>query len=358
MLIIDRYLAREIVNPLFAVCAVLTVIFVSFSWARYLAKAVEGLIPMSTVLLIILLKAVIALEVLIPVALYFCVMLALGRLHSDSEMTALAASGMSPNRVVLNVSRIACVVAIGVALLSLFARPWAYDQIYWLKARAEALFNVSGLEPGRFYEKNDGELVIFVKEGADEKNRMGPIFVRSADGDTVRVISAQGAYVRENGEGSESNPVLVDGYEYRLSSDGKGDRLVRFHQLAIYPKEVSQEYQRKAASTAYLSGSDHPSDIAEFQWRLSTPISTILLGLLGIPLSRTAPRQGKYAKFLPAVVIYGVYYHLGALAKTWVEDGVVDPFPGIWWVPVILASLLVVFFVPPVRLWRWRLGDK
>ena len=39
--------------------------------------------------------------------------------------------------------------------------------------------------------------------------------------------------------------------------------------------------------------SDNPEDIAELQWRLSTPLSTLLLALLGVLLSRTTPRQGK-----------------------------------------------------------------
>ena len=88
-------------------------------------------------------------------------------------------------------------------------------------------------------------------------------------------------------------------------------------------------YKRKAALTTHLANSDSTEDIAEFQWRLSTTLSTVLLGLLGFPLSRAEARQGKYSKLLAAVFVYAVYYNLNVMAKTWVEQGVVGPFPGI-----------------------------
>jgi lipopolysaccharide export system permease protein len=86
-------------------------------------------------------------------------------------------------------------------------------------------------------------------------------------------------------------------------------------------------------------GSSRPGDVSELQWRLSTPVSTVLLSLLAIPLSRTAPRRGKYAKILVAVILYAVYYNLCLAAKTWVEHRVVPRVPGIWWVHALIAAI-------------------
>ena len=79
---------------------------------------------------------------------------------------------------------------------------------------------------------------------------------------------------------------------------------------------------------------------------LSTPLATILLALLGVPLSRSSPRRGKYARVTTAVVIFAVYYNLSALVKKWVERGVLDTMPGICWTQLLLAALLVIL------LWR------
>ena len=77
-------------------------------------------------------------------------------------------------------------------------------------------------------------------------------------------------------------------------------------------------------------------------------MSTILLALLGIPLSRTNPRRGKYAKLGTALVIFAVYYQLFVIAKTNVENGTVSPVIGIWWVPALLLALTLVLL--------WRTG--
>jgi lipopolysaccharide export system permease protein len=81
--------------------------------------------------------------------------------------------------------------------------------------------------------------------------------------------------------------------------------------------------------------------VAEWQGRLAAPLSSVLLALLGVPLSRTAPRQGKYARIVSGVVIYALYYNLSAMAKSWVETGVAPTVPGIWWVPGLLAGVVL-----------------
>jgi lipopolysaccharide export system permease protein len=46
------------------------------------------------------------------------------------------------------------------------------------------------------------------------------------------------------------------------------------------------------------------------------------------------------------VVIFAIYYNMTAVAKTWMEQGVVGSFPGIWWPHVLLTVLLVILLKP------------
>jgi len=113
------------------------------------------------------------------------------------------------------------------------------------------------------------------------------------------------------------------------------------------------KYRVKSVSTGSLARSDNSEEIAEFQWRLSTPLATVLLAMLGVPLSRSSPRRGKYAKVTTAVVIFAVYYNLSALTKKWVEKGVLDTLPGLWWIQLLLAGvLLVLLWQPPMVFFR------
>ena len=351
-LIIDRYLKREIAKPMVVVCTFLVTIFSIYSAARYLAKVVDGLLPGALVLPLVLLKATIALEVLLPIALHLSVVLGLGRLYSDSEMTALSACGVGPGRVLRNVFWLSLLIAMMVGTLSLVVRPWAYEQSYWLRARAAVEFDITKLEPGRFHEKQLGNRVIFVEKLNRKQNRVEGVFIQKEYGDIVQVIYAREAYHQVDETTGERILVCLDTHLYELSRNGNGDLIGQFGEVRIVMEEREIEpagYKRKAASTTHLARSDSTEDIAELQWRLSTALSTMLLGLLGFPLSRAEARQGKYSKLLVAVLVYAGYYTLNVMAKTWVEQGVVGALPGIWWVNALLATLVLALLWPTAR---------
>jgi lipopolysaccharide export system permease protein len=82
-----------------------------------------------------------------------------------------------------------------------------------------------------------------------------------------------------------------------------------------------------------------------------------MLALLGVPLSRSSPRLDKYTKVTTAVVFFAVYYNLSAVSKNWVEKGVLDSFPGIWWVQFLMAGLLLYFYWQPMMIF-FREGRK
>ena len=130
----------------------LIAIFASYSAAEYLADAVSGLFPPGAVLLMLVLRIAIALEVLLPTTLYLSVVIALGRMYRDSEMVALASCGVGITRILRSVLYLAMVVALLVAGLSIFARPWAYKKVYDLKTLAKEDFDISRMEAGNFYE--------------------------------------------------------------------------------------------------------------------------------------------------------------------------------------------------------------
>jgi len=132
-LILGRYIVREISVPLLAVGTVLITIFAGYSAVRFLNDAVNGLLTGKTVVLLIGLKALIALEVLLPVTLYLSVVLALGRLHADSEITGMEACGLGPWRIITPIFLLSLLLALVVTGLSLYARPWAYAKTYSLQ---------------------------------------------------------------------------------------------------------------------------------------------------------------------------------------------------------------------------------
>ena len=344
-MIINRYLIREIALPLVTVTAILMVIFMSFNAVRYTADAAAGLLPASTVIYLTLLRSLIAIEVLLPVALYLAVVLGMGRLYSDNEMVALQATGVSELRVVRSVLWLSLAVAIVVASLSLAVRPWAYQKSYLLKAQAEADFNLDKLEAGQFYSAEESGTVIFVEHINKRQKRLEQVYFFRTTDQKIDIINARQAWQLVTDPFAPLELQFRDGAQYQIDLTGTRDLTLKFKRLSVILKPYDQDldrYRSKTIETLQLAGSNNPDDMAEFQWRLTTPVTTLLLGILGVPLSRSAPRRGRYAKTVVAALVYAIFYGLSVIAKNWVEQGVVEIIPGVWWPHVLLGILTMV----------------
>jgi lipopolysaccharide export system permease protein len=87
------------------------------------------------------------------------------------------------------------------------------------------------------------------------------------------------------------------------------------------------------------------------------PITALLLALLGVPLSRTSHRQGKYDRVVLAIAIYAIYYNLVIVARTWVEQGRLAGMPGLFSVQGVLALIISIWLLrEAIPQWRHRRG--
>jgi lipopolysaccharide export system permease protein len=136
---------------------------------------------------------------------------------------------------------------------------------------------------------------------------------------------------------------FYNGYYYLLDNTRQQDITMRFKEMEINaPLGESQEnYRRKAVSTADLAASRNPKDIAEFQWRMSTPVATLLLALTAVPLARSRPRESRFRIFIVAIALYVAVFSMASMARTWVEQGTIGSLPGLWGVHLLLGLVLL-----------------
>ena len=355
-MIAERYVMREIIKPAAVICAVLVFIYGSFIAARYWAAAAHGDLPGSSVMILVFFRIAIAMEVLLPTTLFLSVVLALSRLYRDGEITAMFACGISPLRLTMTVFITSLLVAVCVACFSMFIRPWAWDQFFSMKARAKASFDLTRMKGGVFYEIWHGRRVIFAEKVNNKKNRAENIFIQTRHNDTLQIIYARKA--RQYLDRQLLMPVLIlsDGKDYEFSEVGDKEIILQFakSELALEPRDIVRQERVKAKPTERLLHTHNLEETAELEWRFIAPVSTILLALLAVPLSRSAPRQGKYARIPLAILVFAAYYNLSALTKKWVAKGAVSAFPGLWWSQIVLAALILFLFWQPEISLLWR----
>lgn len=350
MKIIERYITRELLLPFIVVTVILIGLFVSFSVARFLTSAVTETLGTAAMFKLVGLKTIIALEVLVPIAFYVAVIYGLSRMNRDQEINVLRTAGYGDNRIIRTVFIIALPIAILSGILSVYARPWAYAESYIMDAQAEAELNTNRFQPGRFYGSEKSGRVIFIRGKDDLEKRMEGVFhyIRTTE-DREIIISREG-YQQPMTAEQWPHIELREGQIYRLSLDTIKDSAIRFEKMIYFNEnDQAQNYRRKAASTRSLWDSEEPREIAELQWRLSRPVATVLLALIAVSFTRTAPRKDKTDRtFLVAALLFAVYYNLSGLAKTWVEQGVITAIPGVWWVYGLLI-LIVLLRLPELR---------
>ena len=354
-MIINRYILREILKPTAAICFFLIIIYGCYIASRYLEKAVYGELPGTTVILLILLRAVIALEVLLPTTLYLSVILALGRFYRDSEIIALFSCGIGMPRIFKSVFFASLIVSIFVAILSLYVRPWAWHHFFELKAQAKTNFDLTRMRKGVFYEVNDGKRVVFADAVDTLKHDADGVFVQTKLNDELQIIYAD--RVKQFGDQKAEAPYMLflSGRLYEFSRFGDEFHILDFNEMTMAlddTKSGNSEYGIKTLSTDKLLKMRSLEELAELEWRLNAPLATILLALLGVPLSRSSPSEGKYTKIPAAVLIFSGYYYFSAITKKWVEQGIIEVFPGIWWGQILLVGLTILFLYRPAVLFR------
>ncbi len=346
--IIDRYLIREVVQPFLGIFVALVVIFITFSLSRFLVDANAGLLQPIDVARLTFFKSLISFDTLLPLSMYLAVMIGLGRLYTDSEIYAMRAGGISEARLLRPVMRLTIILAVLVALLSAWVRPWAYTKSYEIKAAAEASAETGRIREARFYSFDKGRRTVFIERIAENGEDLSGVFIRTRKGDDLQVITATKGVFNYLARPMFHRLQLIDARVFKKVEHGT-DFSAQFGSFTIWlPAQTPKPpgYKVKSASIIELGQSSDNRDRAEFQLRLSTPLSALLLALAAIPLSRSRPRQGRYAKLLLSLGIYAVYFNLLDVSRSWVEQGSIAY---IWWVPGLLAILVAILYIPVKR---------
>ncbi len=344
MSILQRYLARELAKPCLVIVTILNTVFLIYSSVHFLEDVAVGSLPIKTLAPLILLKVLIAQEVILPIAFYLSGIYVLSTMHSANETEALFASGIKPGQLLLPLAWLSLVLALLVAGLSTFVRPLAYQKTYQLKALAQAEYGLDKMEPGQFVEGGNEDEIYFIGQ-KNNSQKAKTVFIQRTEPNRVQVFFARKAMQLENNSSSTGRQfLLLDGTMNIISPSRSQDLITRFERCTIHigpPKSPQVEQRARTTTTFHLLGSNQPKEVAELQWRFTTPVMTFLLGLLCLPLSKLSPKWGRYGNVALAMLIYAAYYNLQSMAETWVEHGSLPPFPGTWWVTALLAVLLV-----------------
>ena len=358
MLLIERHLLRQFALSVAAVAVVLVLVGLGGLLVDLMSEIARGKVPAALLLSQLGLRSIQVLPVLLPLALFVGLLLAVGRLYADSEMAVLASVGLGPQQLWRPLVLVVLPVATVIALASLWLAPAGARLARDMIETANRSFLVAGLEAGRFMEFPGGGAVLYVDEIDESGTKFGRMFVQGEHETRLDVITAARGELFFEGETGRFLR-MEDGFRAE-GKPGSGDfRMMRFavNEIRVPDREVQAAQDAiEARPTLQLFRDTDAASRSELHWRLATPLVAIALGFLALPLGRGEARQARYGRVLAALLIYINAMVLLILGKGWLGTGAIPAWLGLWWVLLPVAALAGWLFLADGHLRAPRRG--
>ena len=346
-MIIFRYLAKEVFITLIALTAILMLIFLSNQFVQYLNRAASGSIPGVIIMKLMMLELPNLMGLLLPLGFYMALLLAYGRLYAENEMTVLRACGYGPGQLLAHSLLLSTVVVVLVAVIMIWLSPYIATERAKLLRSSGVKTLIQTIMPGRFHAINGGQQVFYVQSMSRDHSKAEQVFLAKQTQATDKVqwdvLWADMAFSEQDPKTGEEYIVLQKGKEYQ-GTPGLAD-----YQVAEFSKykarlphpmvKVSDDIRTAKSESLWPLNNPDPAKAAELQWRFSIPLMVLTLTVVAVPLSRVNSRAGKFAKLLPAVIIYILYANGMFLARDAIVSGKIPLWIGMWWTHLLVLLL-------------------
>lgn len=347
-MIIFRYISRELLSVTTAVCVVLLLVLISGRFVKYLANALSGEMDPEVIFAVIGYRIPGFLELTLPLAFFLAVLLTFGRLYVENEMSILKACGFSERKLLSFTLIVATFLSFIVGFLSLYVTPVGIKKAETIFTIQEQKSELDRVTEKTFYSLRGGKGITWVNSISEDRE-LENVFMaatieatETSEGSLVLVVADSGRQTKASRDSDERYLTLEKGYrvegipgryDYQITYfDEYGTRLAP-------PEELSEDTATDAMTTQALINSSKVEHHIALQWRFSIPVMMFIVTLLAVPLSRINPRSGRFARILPAVLLYFSYLVSLNTLRGAIEGGSLPI--GMTLIPVHLVFLLL-----------------
>jgi lipopolysaccharide export system permease protein len=344
--ILQKYLLREWSWTFLAVFVVLFVVMLGVTLGELLNDIAGGRMPAGLLADLVALKTPDLLSTVLPLGVFIAVIWGLGRLYRDQEMAVMRASGFSWQMMLRPLFNLLLPVALVVLAVGIYISPAASALA---QKRLEDAFRTAsewGLQAGQFHVLQGGDLVLYVEAVERDGRSLRNLFIQQRQNDREQVWVAQKGYYWRDPDSGERFLTLENGQITEGGENALDFGIVRFSRNDLRlpePERKNKPPAIEARPTVELLVDTGPREAAEIQWRVSPAIAVVVLGLLAIPLSHSAPREGRGGRVLMGIFAYAAYANLLYMSRTWIADGVLPPGLGLWWIHVLVVFAAVAW---------------
>jgi lipopolysaccharide export system permease protein len=310
--------------------------------------ASKGIIPNDSILTILVFSLLKYLPILLTLTLFLTILLTLSRWFRDSEMMIWFSSGLGLTSFIRPILFFSLPIILLIGFLSLYLSPWATQKSEEYKAGLKNRDELATISPGSFKESKSKDRVFYVEGFGDLGSKVKNVFVQSEqNGKLGIIVSNEGSRVSTNTD--DEYIVLKKGKRYEVNHENNHFTEIKFSDYGFLVEKklppIIDVNQVEAMPTLLLLLTKGNREIAEFVWRVSLPISGIVLIILAIPLSFINPRSGRSVNIIIAIMIFAIYNNLMGVTQSYINLGKLNPYVGgsiVHLLIIMIASYLMM----------------
>ena len=401
MKILTRYIFKEMLGPTVLGFAFYTFIILMKNLFDFAGMIIKRSLPASTVARLLFLSLPHIIVLTVPMSLLFGILIAVGRLSSDSEIIAMRALGISTRTIYRPVFLFSFLMFLINLYLMNFVLPRGNAEFAALRSEIFTSQIEKELKPRVFYDEYEN-LTIYVNDVDPKTLQWKGVFVadsRTADetrtgtstgpvtiAQQLQAARAEAAQpqsilpqrssnkiiIAESGNLSilkPSNQVWLNlkNAETHLWDPKKPDRydlntnLVQRMRLPDKYGDANGGYQRSLREMSFRELMEqarwaqysHDADARETYWAakvemnkmFAIPFACIVFGILGLPLGITNRRGGKSSGFSLSIAIILIYYVMINNGEHLADTGKIGPAVAMWTPNVVLLAIGIYLLI-------------
>ncbi len=381
MRILSRAIFREVLTS--ASLGTLLFVFVLFlrTIERLSALLVKTSAPAAVVVRLLMYALPSTIPFALPLGVLVGILIGLSRMSTDSEITAMRASGISSTSVARPVLLFSFFALVLTAMASLWLTPLSLH-LESKVARNFAAAQLTGAIESRIFDEQFPNTVLYVgnvNTAANKQIMWSQVFI--ADVTPPEELQQQG---KDRGEGPRiivaeeaiphadptNNRVILDMKGVRTTERDKEGKVITTAattQIQTLQAQKQEELQlnktvqemdtgplyKRVYRQRGLSHEDYVDAAIELHQRFALPLACVLLALVGIPLGVSSRKGGKSAAFIVTVAV-AFFYYLGFITLIGLARKGSLPVPVAVWTPDLVFSIAGIVLMSRLE----RPGDR
>ena len=351
---IAKYIMRNLVAYFCVITFIIGLVVFGNQFVLTVQESIDRGIPFQELMPLISFNMIRDVPVILVLSIFLAVIITISQLYKNSEAIVMNSIGLGDKAFLSVIKPLAIILFLFVLFLTAYAVPWAKQQKSAAEEETKNASEFSFITEGKFESFKNGDIVFYASESTSIDvggvQNMEEIFIYASDNGNPVIVLASDAKKYIDPKSKSIYLRLRDGVRYQGLPSSENINILNFDSYDL--EIVSGEVQKSIATfteieektTLDLLKQGGLLAIAELQWRLSLPLSILILVVFAVYLGKTSPRGGKGVNILIGIFVFMLYNNGLLVAKSSIENGLLSPIIGMWGIHLIAILFLMLLY--------------